>query len=197
MRIIGIDPGEVWCGFALLEWDEGHQELRSEARVFHIPPRGMKRTVYDALFGLPARVVVENYAQRPTGFNSFSQGTTLRLLGALEFYTGQSRGSEFFLVPPGNADKELPLLAEGFFDAWADHWLHAKNKNWNHARSAWRVLLRHVMEHEPTVMQALRDKRTCESLTAMKSPLYSSVRVEQRDLFAIPGRWKVPRKYRL
>ncbi len=197
MRLIGLDPGEVWCGFALIEWDEYTHEIRTEARVFHIPTRGLQRTVHDALFGLPATVIAENYAQRPTGFNSFSSGMTLRLLGALEFCTWQSYTSQFHLVPPGNAEKELPLMASGFFDAWTPHWFEPKNKQWNHARSAWRVLMRHLMKNEVTVMSALRDVRVCDSYRPMKSPLYSGQRKEDADLHAPAGRWTIPTKYRL
>jgi hypothetical protein len=200
IRFIGIDPGDVWCGYAMLEYDptsdlrNGTQYFLTEARVFHIPSRPrLIDTVHHVLFGMPAIVVAENYTVRPVAYNRFSAGHTLRLLGALELGVQQNVISSWNTVPPGPWEKDLPKLASGMFKRWSPDWLRPSAKNWGHAKSAWRVLLSYLMREHPDVLNVLRDKDCVRTYRRIPSVLYSAKkRTTPHDLAAPAAKWDIP-----
>lgn len=202
IRFIGIDPGDVWCGYAMLEYDpqnKGDRYFLTEARTFHVPSRqSLLEVTHDVMFALPSVVIAENYQVRPVGYNRFNKGGTLRLLGALELATGQSLASSWNMVPPASWEKELPKLVPTMFKTWTTDWplLPKRRKDWGHAMSAWRVLLRYMMQHHPTVLEALRDAQCIASYKRVRSPLYASDRrTSVHDLAAPTAKWFLPRSY--
>lgn len=196
-RFIAIDPGEVWCGVArydvipLLNTREQTIgiEVRADCRVLHVPSRGLYLCVMEALWALPATVIVEDYRVRPVGHARFHGGDTLRLIGALEMQTACSRGSVFTTVAAGSAEKELPQLTQGAFDRWGTYWPKPTHKNWNHARSAWRVLLRHLMQHDATLLRYLHDPVLQATFTAHAATFPLAHR-HADDLLAPGGLWR-------
>ncbi len=202
MRFIAIDPGEVWCGMATFEYQppkdpydrsrHGTGFICADSRVLQVPSRGMVKTVTEALWSLPATVVCEDYQVRPVGHARFSKGETLRLIGALHMYSSQSRNSPFQLIPPGDAEKELPLLSCGFLEPWMVDWPRAKHERWNHARSAWRVLLRYMMGAQPELLRMAHSAKVQATHQLMK-PVYPLEHKHTDDLLAPGARWQVPR----
>ena len=196
-RFIAVDPGEVWCGIARL--DAGPLlnpknvcvgvQIRADARVLHIPSRGIYRTVTETLWALPATVVVEDYRVRPVGHARFHGGDTLRLIGALEMHTCGTRNSTFVTVAAGNADKELPQLTNGAFQDWETFWPQPHSKQWNHSRSAWRVLLRYLMQHEPTLLHYLREPALQATFKAHKAT-FPLAHPSPNDLLAPGALWE-------
>lgn len=200
IRFIGIDPGDVWCGFALLEYDPDTDSIDkyflTETRVFHVPSRAsIKDLVYDVMFALPAVVVAEDYAVRPTNFNRFSKGNTLRLLGALELTTEQSLASTWRTVPPAPWETNLPKMAGGMIDRWSPDWAQSRHKNWGHAKSAWRVLFAYMMQKHPDILNVLRMPECVQSYRRIRSVLYSAERrCAPADMNAPAAKWSVPRE---
>jgi hypothetical protein len=197
IRFIALDPGDVWCGYAMLEYDpEGlldHRYFLTEARVFHVPSR---RTLLDAvsdiLYGLPAIVIAEDYAVRPVSFNRFSKGSTLRLLGALEFKTQQYL-AQWNTVPAGPWERDLPKLSGNMFDIWTQDWYQPKRAAWGHAKSAWRVMFMYLMKCYPQVAMTLRSDECTAQYKRIRSVLYSTDRRTQtKDLASNAAKWHVP-----
>src|ERR1044072_7076385 len=108
MKIIGIDPGEAWTGVAAL--DIGSNGMHTKTRVFRSDARRLADLVDEVVPGGPdVHIVAENFSVRPVGFNAFSQGQTLRILGALQYAT-EKRSHTWTLVPPADPDAVLHQL---------------------------------------------------------------------------------------
>lgn len=160
MIVIGIDPGEAWCGIAALNIKK--RSVVAEARTLAIKPRTPISIVRAALpFSKKDEVIViaENYNFRPVGHQRFSTGQTVRLLGALEFYT-RDMNWKWHLIPPGPWQKEIPLIfGNNLLAEYRRHWPQPRHQNWDHCMSAWRVLGRYLLTEQLTsVLAPLRKK---------------------------------------
>jgi hypothetical protein len=187
-RILAFDPGEVWFGFAALLLDTRKNVVRAETRVLHVPSRSFHGTVNEATFmGLPADVVCEDYRVRPVGHQRWSSGTTLRLMGALQYVTESNDASSWQTVPPGSV-REVSELCGPLLDRWREHFHANGNAEWDHAFSAWRVMLRHLMKTEPDLLMRMRHPTTPHQfeLTPHWLPVTSK---RPRDLLAPAARW--------
>jgi hypothetical protein len=207
MRFFAFDPGDVWLGFAALQTDDTDGTLRDPqtqihamTKVIHVPSRDIPGAAMDALVYNLGRedtvVICEDFKIRPQGHNAFSSGNTLRLIGALQYAASQYARTTWSLIPPGNAEKELPqLLGTGFFTDWQRSWVKPKNANWRHARSAWRVLARHLMMRQPHLLNRLRDERTHATFGLMPRWMEFRQTIEN-DLRAPAARWRLVPKTR-
>lgn len=159
MIIVGIDPGDSWCGFAAL--DISKYAIRAESRTYGRDDRNIFRMVETLLpfAGTKERVIVavENFQIRGQGHQRFSAGDTLRLIGALE-YVCIRYGWSFNLVPPGSWKADLPLLfGNHILTQYRKAWPTPGHANWDHCLSAWRVLGRHLLsEHLLSVLAPMR-----------------------------------------
>lgn len=191
IRFIGIDPGDVWVGIAALEFEPERNEVRGETRVYNLTARGLPHTVQDIVSMMPAHVAVENFSIRPQGHNRFKAGQTLRLIGALEYAISQSVRSTGCLIPPGNAEREVPLLFGDLIARWRKDWQTPGLKEWNHAYSAWRVLGRHLMTDHVELLRTLKRDPLQDSRALMRRwlPLQHG---SDRDIIAPASRWTLP-----
>lgn len=163
MIVVGIDPGDAWCGFVALNLEK--RFIRIESRTYAREPRPLYRMT-DALLPFHPSdritVVVENYQMRGVGHQRFSQGHTLRLLGALEYVCAKNRW-DWHVVPPGPWKREVPNIFGAFVPSYREHWPDNGSAEWDHCLSAWRVLGRYLMRDQFLPMLArLRKKAAAE-----------------------------------
>lgn len=154
MRFIGVDPGDRWVGYAVLSVEFGvRSKIYTSCGVLDLELRGIAGAagfIYDAL---PAELAVEDYRVRPQGFNKFSRGATLRLIGALEYIVAARSGHSLLLIPPASPDAELKeLRLDGWLNDWREDWPRPKDPAWDHARSAWRVLARALLREDSSLL---------------------------------------------
>jgi hypothetical protein len=139
MRYIGIDPGEVWVGFAVLDVLD-RDVLYTSCGVLDLEARGFTPLVKEIRRWLPAYVAGEEFRSRPMGHRTWSKEETARLLGALQFAVEES-GSTWRTAEAGNPNVDLPKLGwEGWLENWSTQWPRVHSAPWNHARAAWRAL---------------------------------------------------------
>lgn len=186
MRFIGIDPGEKWVGIAMLE--VRGSRWHAETRVLSVAARrNLLEVVEDVLIWAPATIIAEDYRVRPVGHQRFTQGYTLRLLGALEV-TAIKLGKWITLLPGPSA--ELEMLQLGRFINRQD-WGQHTNPNWQHALSAWRIVGRHLMAEEPKMLERLR-KIKKPTRTIKNSSLAPRPRRAPEDLYSPLTLWIAP-----
>ena len=160
MLYIGIDPGEVWCGFAALDVTSG-STVRVEARTYNIAARdGYLQMAHDILDLLPharhAHVVCEDFRIRRSGHQHFNAGNTLRFLGALEFGVKSVDAFSFYLVPPNDkGETETRELFGKVLWNYRRTWPKPRHAAWGHCVSAWRVLGHHLLAENSTLLQKL------------------------------------------
>lgn len=160
MLYIGIDPGDVWCGFAALEVTSDNV-VRVEARTYSITARdGYLQMAHDIIDLLPharrAHIVCEDFRIRRSGHQHFNAGNTLRLLGALEFGVTSVDAFKFFLVPPNDkGDAETRELFGSVLWNYRRQWPRPRHAAWGHCVSAWRVLGHHLLAHEQELLLKL------------------------------------------
>lgn len=161
-RILAFDPGDVWCGMAALDWDNG-EDIVAESRVIHLASRSLLGFLRYIDFMLPAYVVCEDFRVQAVGHNRFSAGHTLRLIGALETITVLNPKSRWAIVPPGNAKREVPELFNGWYERW-EAFRNDRDANWRHAQSAWRVMGRFLMSDHPKLLRILRKEHRVQPM---------------------------------
>jgi hypothetical protein len=191
--IIGIDPGERFTGFGILQLKRSFP-YRAEIGVldtnttwFYRPADFLRWILEDQTPTLPAIVVCEDFRVRSQGHQSMTQAKTARLIGALQYVTERT-GYKFELEPPGNPDKMLALLGlSAMMAKWKHSWPQLGSKNWQHARSGWRVLASYLMRTSPDVLQSIRIKGT--SKFQARYSLYCD---DTCDLWAPPARLEKP-----
>lgn len=156
--ILAYDPGEVWFGMAALDINTRTGLVSAETRVLHMPSRSFRAVIDEALpeRTLPADIVCEDYRVRPVGHQRWSSGDTLKAIGALRYIAEGSLASSWQVVPPGNATSELPELVGSLLSTWQEVFERAHDAEWNHAFSAWRVLLRYLMKNDPALLMRMR-----------------------------------------
>lgn len=191
MRIIGIDPGERWVGLAALWIDLKQRVVHGESRVFDAEPRGFAKTIRAVvpLSTLGTIFAAEDFRVRPLGHNAFTYGVTLRLLGGLQ-YAVEQHGHKWELIPPGKT-REVPMIFGSLLDAWRDEWPLNRDPHWEHCLSAWRVLGRYLLRHDPAVLAVLR-KPTVASSLRVTSHWLSYLTPKDTDLVAPTALWTVP-----
>jgi hypothetical protein len=189
LEFTAIDPGERWMGYAQLTVSGGL--YRASSAVFDLRDRAFVERVNLVRRELPTRLIVEDYRQRPVGYNRFSDGGTLRLLGALQYIAECDGLTTFALVPPGDPDKELQHLPISLYlESWRRRWPNPNTTQWQHCRAAWRVLSRHLLAKHVELMTALvKNARALRSLTIEAHLAY---RPEHGDLIAPDAWWKLP-----
>lgn len=136
--LLGLDPGDVCMGVAGLHVTS-EQHVMMESAVLSVSSREHNwKDLLDTLdWSLIGGVVCESFQIRPMGYNSFSAGQTLRLIGAIETYCYEYETPLLFVPPGAPADlNELPLyqLVQPTRGRWPI------NRRWKHCLSAWRVL---------------------------------------------------------
>lgn len=164
MLYIGIDPGDVWCGFAALETTpEG--VIRVEARTYDVENHhgyiGMATDIIDLLpHAKRTHIVCEDFRIRKVGHQSFGAGNTLRFLGALEYGARQVKAFSFSTIPPNDKVEELTreLYGRVLFN-YRNHWPKSRHAAWRHCLSAWRVLGQYLMTHDRAVLEMLHKKK--------------------------------------
>lgn len=160
MLYVGIDPGEQWCGFAALEITSD-DVVRVEARTYSIRLRhGWLRMARDLVALLPhsrpATIVCEDFQVRKVGHQRFNHGDTLRFIGALQYGFGSVRFHTFHLESPNDRGrKEVPMMFGNAFIRYRNRWPHARDSEWNHCVSAWRVLGSFLLRHDPEALQRI------------------------------------------
>lgn len=150
---IGIDPGERWCGYALLRHDG---RWRAQTGVLDASQRSYVELIDTLLYDTyRSVVVVESYQQRPVGHQAFKTAVTPQIIGSLRYAT-EKRDAKFYTVAPGDPDKELKYLQFGkFIEMWKAFWPAPRHTNWQHARSAWRVLGRWLLSNDFSTARAI------------------------------------------
>lgn len=161
--LIGMDPGARWTGLAML-WPRTERTMWLEAAVLDAQTFGLYggTAMVCKAAGSPFNtiVAVEDYRVRPVGHQSFSKAETARVIGATEF-TCLRRGLSFHLVPPTAPDEELKLLGlTAVLAPWFRTWPRAKE--WDHARSAIRVMAHFLLTEFPGQLDRIRASRVVE-----------------------------------
>lgn len=156
MRYIGLDPGDAWLGFAVLDAPD-ETTLFTTCGVLHVPSRGGLMPVTREIRGwLPAFVVSEDFRLRGLGHQQWSRGMTARLLGALQFAV-EDYDSDWSTVDAGDPIKDLKALgADRWIDRWSPTWPRERAAEWKHARSAWRAVGMHLLRDEDGGRELLR-----------------------------------------
>jgi hypothetical protein len=203
VRWIAIDPGERWCGLAVLEREEKPRDDQflwyAHTCVLDKQNReGRKRNwrVLDlvaTLLGRQGILIMEDYRARPVGHQAFSGGETFRMLGALE-YCAKMHASQWFFYPPGPPMDDLGHLhLLPVLDAWrVRSWPTPNNPEWNHAFSAWRVLGMHLMKTSPETLLTFKKLNVGGMFRdARAASVFRSN--EDRDLTAPSISWASPR----
>jgi len=191
LSLFAIDPGDVHVGFARLDVFT-HTRYVLAMGVIHRDSWELVDLV-DTLRDLTGNAhscVVEDYRIRPVGHQRFNHGSTLRLLGALEYVINSTLTVNFATVPPGNPVELEQLRLRHVINAWREGFaLRPNAANWRHADSAWRALALHMSTHhwryyEPIV----RDKRGGTIRKATHSPM-APFQPNPHDLYIEPVEW--------
>lgn len=193
MIVLGIDPGEAWCGFAALQMER--RFLRVQASTFSTDNRNVFRMV-QTLLPFPkyenVTVVCEDFQVRPVGHQRFTRGQTLRLIGALEYHV-INQGWLWRLIPPGKWQRELPqIFGNNFLSSYREHWPDKTNPQWDHCLSAWRVIGRYLLaEQLLSVLKPIRSRahalRNDDAFWADSAP-WVHAHARRDDLTAPPKR---------
>lgn len=155
-RYIGIDPGSSWCGVAHL-YVCRHNVIMAGMSTLSVADRALVTLVDEVVPSEKATVVVESFQSRPVGFNRFSAGITLKILGALEYRTKMHDEHEWALVPTGDPTKELSRFGlVPFLSEWNKICPLPRNQKWDHAFSAWRILAQYLLTHDLKLLERLR-----------------------------------------
>lgn len=171
MIYVGIDPGARWTGVAILH--------RREKRVtLHTMVIDGDDDLYLPVGWLasylkgwsPGRVIAESFRVRPVGHQAFSNVSTARLLGALEWETYR-QGWSWSVEPPGDIARDLERLKLAkILASWRSSWPESGDARWGHALSAWRVLGFGIARVEPELLLALSRSRRSENRPAGSGP---------------------------
>lgn len=154
MIYIGIDPGDRWQGFAMLEVAQA--QCNAYTAVYDRNVRSLSELI-DLLIpvGHDVTVAIEEYRIRPQGFNRFASIDTPKLIGALEYRTLCLLDSRVIFVAAANPIElnEFPVADVVNF-ALNNAIKHSPQ--WDHARSAWRVLATCLMKTNVQLLMTIR-----------------------------------------
>jgi hypothetical protein len=154
---LGIDPGEVWVGYAKLAVDNG--VYTANMGVINIGAMSFVPTVGFLVPIVQTHTIVESYQQRPVGYQRFASGHTLQLIGALK-YAMLLAGHEWSEVPPKDpSPTELNKLLIGrYLTRWQEFLECPGDPRWRHAHSAWRVLAQYLLMRGSNDLSDLKRK---------------------------------------
>jgi hypothetical protein len=193
-RIIGIDPGPSWTGIALCTYERGL--WRGEAFVLDAKRRGLLNTARDVaqLSRTATHIAVESFQQRPVGHQQFAGAETAQLIGALRYaiYADkqQVHTKAITFIQPGDPDRELPALPIGdVMAAWTTRWAAPRQAEWQHARSAWRILSRYLLSTMPDTFVRIANARTLRTLVTHESEFVGAPYFLDTDLVATSISW--------
>ena len=179
--VIGIDPGDVHVGYAILDRDESDTRVRMG--VVHRPSRTFAALVNQLVDGAEGGMIVcESFQSRPVGHQRFDGGMTSQLIGALRYLT-EERGINFMTVPPGKIEE----LHELYLDRYIEKWMPHRAQRWNHALSAWRVVGQFLLRHDPGYLELLRKQSVLKSLMIVGKPRQG---LQPEDLFSGGASWR-------
>lgn len=147
---IAIDPGERWCGYAILRYFRA--EWRADTGVLDAHEHPFVELINTLLFDTyRSHVIVEQFQAR----TPYIDLTTVKIIGALK-YVALGRDSYFGEVRAGDPDKELELLGLGVFvSGWQKKWTTPSHARWHHARSAWRIMGQWLLQNNMSVFQSV------------------------------------------
>lgn len=152
-RVLAYDPGDRWVGFALLDASITEPHTLIVVAGVYDREQGSYNAVEDlkVLSRGNCAVVIEEYRVRPTGFNSFYDGATPKLIGALEYVAGPP----VYYAPTADpsAITQTPLGRHVL--AWKSRWPKRGAARWHHAVSAWRVLGHYLLVEEPQMLSVI------------------------------------------
>jgi len=161
--VIGIDPGERWTGIAMLSISETLSKAYAATAVLNrelmYPAHWLNEMLdrFQKETATQIHVVVEEYRIRPQKYESFASGGTLQLIGALRFVTDLHEDIAGFMLRPAqqlSMDQMKRTSMYTFLKSWRPRWPSSTSRTWEHAISAWRVILHHALTAE------LEDLRT-------------------------------------
>lgn len=191
-RYIGIDPGDVWTGYATLKI--GSSKYYAHMGVLRNAEHSFKDLV-DTL--IPAKdsypeytIVAESYQFRAQGFNTYSRGATPRLLGGLQYASLAAGWHWSEVMPKDPTEKTLNEFGIGrYLERWAEFYPNPGDNRWIHARSAWRVLCQYLLIRGTHELGKLRTK-TIPPLRPCEPILHGYV--NRNELMAPSVCWEIP-----
>jgi hypothetical protein len=161
-QFVGYDPGDRWCGWAILQVATGEQRSIYQARygVADRSARSFSELVDKLAPPLRAEpmqrfAICESFQQRPVGHQRFAPAATPRLIGALH-YKALKAGLLWREVPPGDPHTITKLILGDYFDFWMFDVHRPSDKRWDHARSAWRVIATFMMNEHTSMLWNMR-----------------------------------------
>lgn len=190
-RFVGIDPGDRWCGYATLRITPTETGLHAFAQsgVFDRRARTFPGLV-QAL--IPAKrhvhyVAIEDYRERPVGHRSWQLAETPELIGALRYLALER---QHLLWRVAASDPTIALEELGFFQLAPFMRRPTGNSavSWDHALSAWRVLLRMLAKINVPLLSKLRTTSaiTYDYRSSGNRTLFSN------DLMTTLITWEIP-----
>lgn len=190
-RWVGIDPGDRWMGVSILTQID-KKTWTADMRVIDIEVVKNRHLLVKGMMHIlsPKDVVLcENYQIRRAGHQSFNVGETLRLIGALEFAT-LDQLCDFVLVMPGDPNDINDMFFGAILKTWQEKWMRGNAKEWDHARSAWRVMLIYLMSKHPDVIRKLQSAQADSVIKHMRQPTMFFWPPALSDLYTYPMVWE-------
>lgn len=191
MLYVGIDPGEVWCGFAALDLT-GSGSVRVEARTYSVKAHGGYLRMAQDIMNLiphnrPTQIICEDFRIRRSGHQHFNRGDTLRFIGALEYGASMIDAFQFSVIPPNDhgAQETKELFGRILF-SYRKTWPRHKHHAWGHCISAWRVLGHHLFHHQQDLLIRLRQRKHSHQCDRWLPAL---VRIPSAEHVAPAGQW--------
>lgn len=190
MRIMAIDPGDRWCGYAVLKFLHSEpSRFVAECGVLDREPRDFAGIVND-LIPDDDRInqyVFENFQVRSQGFNHFTGGETLKLIGGLS-YKVSAMHRPFAIVQQGDPADLNRLILGQYVSMWKEYWNRASQPTWLHAISAWAILSRYLM-HTDTALLSRLIVKPLPKIELSGTPIHPKFRT---DLIAPIVSWEIP-----
>lgn len=151
MILLAIDPGDRWTGIASIEvrgsrsiWRTGVLDSEDD----YLRPVSW---IVDIIEGFDANdmlLTIEDFRVRSVGHQSFNAMMTPRLIGAIDYATRGILKRPMKYISPGDIEGDIEKLGlTTILSEWAKHWPPSGRSDWEHARSAWRLLGLTILEH--------------------------------------------------
>jgi hypothetical protein len=193
LRLLGVDPGDAWCGLAALEIDRDHWSAWTG--VLHVTNRTLPEIVHEVMRCSPMAIVIEKYQSRAVGHQKWNVLRTPRLIGALE-YAAFDYGMGWHEVAPDAAAKVRLMPIYPTLQHWQPHWQTYRRAEWEHSHSAWRILSQWMMGTLKELSGLLHQNKNPKHNHFELGPvnwLGDPETVADRDLTATPAHWTIPR----
>jgi hypothetical protein len=189
---MGIDPGDVWTGYAKLD---------IQGSMYYAHMGVVSRNEYEFAdyidMLVPAytpknnqTIVAESYQFRQQGFNTFNRGATPRLIGGLQYASAKAGHTWVEIAPKDPTKASLAQFGIGrYLERWAEYYPTPGDNRWNHAMSAWRVLCQYLLMRGTHELSKLRTK-TIPPLRPCEPILHGFV--NRNELMAPTVCWEIP-----